>query len=267
MGSKLCQSEIVWHGDTCVLSRANLGSTAGAVLLWQGVGGGRSLLQGHGGTATCTGHGEGGAGMWRSHPTTKTSWWPCSKLLCWLWCHGPPLLCVSLSSTSEHCSVLVSLVVLHLELCSAQTTLHTVPSLSSPSEHPLPLAATRRFLLLCWGLPALLQELDVLVEPSLHHPLVCSCLQISDIYISGESGDMSAKEKLLLWTQKVTAGYIGVKCTNFSSCWSDGKMFNALIHRYRCVRSVGGWEESWGLPRGPCPPLRLAVVCSCSGCG
>ncbi|NXH73452.1 MACF1 factor, partial [Hydrobates tethys] len=58
-------------------------------------------------------------------------------------------------------------------------------------------------------------------------------LQISDIYISGESGDMSAKEKLLLWTQKVTAGYIGVKCTNFSSCWSDGKMFNALIHRYR----------------------------------
>ncbi|KFZ51181.1 Microtubule-actin cross-linking factor 1, isoforms 1/2/3/5, partial [Antrostomus carolinensis] len=55
-------------------------------------------------------------------------------------------------------------------------------------------------------------------------------LQISDIYISGESGDMSAKEKL---TQKVTAGYIGVKCTNFSSCWSDGKMFNALIHRYR----------------------------------
>ncbi|XP_075460611.1 microtubule-actin cross-linking factor 1 isoform X5 [Ascaphus truei] len=58
-------------------------------------------------------------------------------------------------------------------------------------------------------------------------------VQISDIYVSGESGDMSAKEKLLLWTQKVTAGYIGVKCTNFSSCWNDGKMFNALIHRYR----------------------------------
>uniref|UniRef100_A0A8B9CU86 Microtubule actin crosslinking factor 1 n=1 Tax=Anser brachyrhynchus TaxID=132585 RepID=A0A8B9CU86_9AVES len=64
-------------------------------------------------------------------------------------------------------------------------------------------------------------------------PRGSASLQISDIYISGESGDMSAKEKLLLWTQKVTAGYIGVKCTNFSSCWSDGKMFNALIHRYR----------------------------------
>ncbi|XP_075709192.1 microtubule-actin cross-linking factor 1-like isoform X5 [Rhinoderma darwinii] len=57
--------------------------------------------------------------------------------------------------------------------------------------------------------------------------------QISDIYVSGESGDMSAKEKLLLWTQKVTAGYVGVKCTNFTSCWSNGKMFNAIIHRYR----------------------------------
>lgn len=74
----------------------------------------------------------------------------------------------------------------------------------------------------CWGLLLLL-----------HHPAAAASLQISDIYISGESGDMSAKEKLLLWTQKVTAGYIGVKCTNFSSCWSDGKMFNALIHRYR----------------------------------
>uniref|UniRef100_A0A663FIC0 Microtubule actin crosslinking factor 1 n=1 Tax=Aquila chrysaetos chrysaetos TaxID=223781 RepID=A0A663FIC0_AQUCH len=72
------------------------------------------------------------------------------------------------------------------------------------------------------------------VIPPPASPRGCAAsLQISDIYISGESGDMSAKEKLLLWTQKVTAGYIGVKCTNFSSCWSDGKMFNALIHRYR----------------------------------
>lgn len=63
---------------------------------------------------------------------------------------------------------------------------------------------------------------------------------------------MSAKEKLLLWTQKVTAGYIGVKCTNFSSCWSDGKMFNALIHRYRWAETRGGgWEV--GASRGSLP--------------
>ncbi|PKU31445.1 hypothetical protein llap_18250 [Limosa lapponica baueri] len=72
-----------------------------------------------------------------------------------------------------------------------------------------------------------------MAEPGTVSELSTPSPMISDIYISGESGDMSAKEKLLLWTQKVTAGYIGVKCTNFSSCWSDGKMFNALIHRYR----------------------------------
>ncbi|XP_069751836.1 microtubule-actin cross-linking factor 1 isoform X13 [Narcine bancroftii] len=57
--------------------------------------------------------------------------------------------------------------------------------------------------------------------------------QISEIYVSGESGDMSAKEKLLLWTQKVTEGYTGLKCSNFTSSWSDGKVFNAIIHKYR----------------------------------
>ncbi|XP_048671676.1 microtubule-actin cross-linking factor 1 isoform X31 [Marmota marmota marmota] len=75
------------------------------------------------------------------------------------------------------------------------------------------------------------EETTLSVEAS-HNPS-WGLEEISDIYISGESGDMSAKEKLLLWTQKVTAGYTGIKCTNFSSCWSDGKMFNALIHRYR----------------------------------
>ncbi|XP_078093974.1 microtubule-actin cross-linking factor 1 isoform X16 [Mustelus asterias] len=57
--------------------------------------------------------------------------------------------------------------------------------------------------------------------------------QISEIYVSGESGDMSAKEKLLLWTQKLTEGYSGLKCSNFTSSWSDGKVFNAIIHKYR----------------------------------
>ncbi|XP_060703659.1 microtubule-actin cross-linking factor 1 isoform X9 [Hemiscyllium ocellatum] len=57
--------------------------------------------------------------------------------------------------------------------------------------------------------------------------------QISEIYVGGESGDMSAKEKLLLWTQKLTEGYSGLKCSNFTSSWSDGKVFNAIIHKYR----------------------------------
>uniref|UniRef100_A0A3B3QP35 Microtubule actin crosslinking factor 1 n=1 Tax=Paramormyrops kingsleyae TaxID=1676925 RepID=A0A3B3QP35_9TELE len=57
--------------------------------------------------------------------------------------------------------------------------------------------------------------------------------QISEIYVSGESGDLTAKEKLLLWSQHATEGYPGLRCSNFSSSWSDGRMFNALLHRYR----------------------------------
>uniref|UniRef100_A0A8C4HTA7 Microtubule-actin cross-linking factor 1 n=1 Tax=Dicentrarchus labrax TaxID=13489 RepID=A0A8C4HTA7_DICLA len=57
--------------------------------------------------------------------------------------------------------------------------------------------------------------------------------QISEIYVSGESGDLTAKEKLLLWSQQATEGYPGLRCVNFTSSWSDGRMFNALLHRYR----------------------------------
>ncbi|XP_068566973.1 microtubule-actin cross-linking factor 1 isoform X14 [Cebidichthys violaceus] len=57
--------------------------------------------------------------------------------------------------------------------------------------------------------------------------------QISEIYVSGESGDLTAKEKLLLWSQQAIEGYPGLRCTNFTSSWSDGRMFNALLHRYR----------------------------------
>ncbi|XP_049632687.1 dystonin isoform X4 [Suncus etruscus] len=57
--------------------------------------------------------------------------------------------------------------------------------------------------------------------------------QISDIHVTGESEDMSAKERLLLWTQQATEGYAGIRCENFTTCWRDGKLFNAIIHRYR----------------------------------
>nr|XP_048286368.1 dystonin isoform X17 [Myodes glareolus] len=57
--------------------------------------------------------------------------------------------------------------------------------------------------------------------------------QISDIHVTGESEDMSAKERLLLWTQQATEGYAGVRCENFTTCWRDGKLFNAIIHKYR----------------------------------
>ncbi|KAG8134123.1 hypothetical protein E2320_011850 [Naja naja] len=57
--------------------------------------------------------------------------------------------------------------------------------------------------------------------------------QISDIQVTGQSEDMTAKEKLLLWSQRMVEGYQGLRCDNFTSSWRDGRLFNAVIHRHK----------------------------------
>ncbi|XP_012779576.2 plectin a isoform X9 [Maylandia zebra] len=57
--------------------------------------------------------------------------------------------------------------------------------------------------------------------------------QISDIQVNGQSDDMTAKEKLLLWSQRMVEGYQGLRCDNFTGSWRDGKLFNAIIHKHR----------------------------------
>nr|XP_058899168.1 plectin isoform X3 [Kogia breviceps] len=57
--------------------------------------------------------------------------------------------------------------------------------------------------------------------------------QISDIQVSGQSEDMTAKEKLLLWSQRMIEGCQGLRCDNFTSSWRDGRLFNAIIHRHK----------------------------------
>ncbi|XP_068953172.1 plectin isoform X11 [Petaurus breviceps papuanus] len=57
--------------------------------------------------------------------------------------------------------------------------------------------------------------------------------QISDIQVSGQSEDMTAKEKLLLWSQRMVEGYQGLRCDNFTVSWRDGRLFNAIIHRHK----------------------------------
>ncbi|KAM7384661.1 hypothetical protein PAMA_011828 [Pampus argenteus] len=57
--------------------------------------------------------------------------------------------------------------------------------------------------------------------------------QISDIQVNGQSDDMTAKEKLLLWSQRMVEGYQGLRCDNFTMSWRDGKLFNAIIHKHR----------------------------------
>ncbi|XP_049331992.1 plectin a isoform X7 [Astyanax mexicanus] len=57
--------------------------------------------------------------------------------------------------------------------------------------------------------------------------------QISDIQVNGQSDDMTAKEKLLLWAQRMVEGYQGLRCDNFTTSWRDGKLFNGIIHKHR----------------------------------
>uniref|UniRef100_A0A3P9H0D7 Calponin-homology (CH) domain-containing protein n=1 Tax=Oryzias latipes TaxID=8090 RepID=A0A3P9H0D7_ORYLA len=87
------------------------------------------------------------------------------------------------------------------------------------------------------SLPSLSPPPFISSSPSSFHQLqrghVSKTGLISEIYVSGESADLTAKEKLLLWSQQATDGYPGLRCVNFTSSWSDGRMFNALLHRYR----------------------------------
>lgn len=52
---------------------------------------------------------------------------------------------------------------------------------------------------------------------------------------SGMSGlhQSSLEKTLLAWCQQNTQNYPGVDVRNFTTCWSDGLAFNALLHRWK----------------------------------
>uniref|UniRef100_T1JLI7 Calponin-homology (CH) domain-containing protein n=1 Tax=Strigamia maritima TaxID=126957 RepID=T1JLI7_STRMM len=92
-------------------------------------------------------------------------------------------------------------------------------------------------------------------------------VQISDIMISGLSEVTTAREALLLWSQRSTDRYPGVKVTDFTSSWRDGLAFNAILHRNRPdlidFRSLRGraprqnLEYAFGLAEGEFGVTRL----------
>lgn len=85
--------------------------------------------------------------------------------------------------------------------------------------------------------------------------------QISDIQVSGQSEDMTAKEKLLLWSQRMVEGYQGLRCDNFTSSWRDGRLFNAIIHRHKYVTLAGGGGlQIWGPQLGDFKQVRAKRV-------
>uniref|UniRef100_A0A8C7HLY5 Plectin-like n=1 Tax=Oncorhynchus kisutch TaxID=8019 RepID=A0A8C7HLY5_ONCKI len=45
--------------------------------------------------------------------------------------------------------------------------------------------------------------------------------------------NMTAKEKLLMWSQSMVEGYQGIRCDNFTTSWRDGKLFSAVIHKHQ----------------------------------
>lgn len=43
---------------------------------------------------------------------------------------------------------------------------------------------------------------------------------------------VSSSQSLLEWCQEVTAGYRGVRVTNFTTSWRNGLAFCAILHRF-----------------------------------
>lgn len=52
-------------------------------------------------------------------------------------------------------------------------------------------------------------------------------------HLMSELRQTNLEKTLLAWCRKTTDGYVGVDVRNFTSSWSDGAAFNAIIHKWR----------------------------------